>query len=188
MGLTYFKRYRMEIELGRGIAEPQLPLGYRFVAWDESLVDVHAEVKYLSFREEIDSNVFPCLGEYAGCSRLMAEISQKPGFLPPATWLLAYDPPPSRRRVESDYCGTIQGIRDRNGMGAIQNLGVVPDHRGQGLGRALMLKALQGFQAAGLRQVFLEVTAQNDGAIRLYRQLGFEKARTIYKVVEVAYS
>ena len=32
---------------------------------------VHAEVKYKSFREELDSNVFPCLGDREGCRRLM---------------------------------------------------------------------------------------------------------------------
>ena len=149
-----------------------------------SLLDAHAEAKYLSFRLEIDANVFPCLGDLSGCTRLMSEISQKPGFLPLATWLAARRSPAG----ETEYVGTIQGIVDRNGMGAVQNLGIVPEFRDRGLGRALMLRALQGFQLAGLRQVFLEVTAQNDGAIRLYRRLGFQKVRTIYKVVEVAYS
>ena len=75
---------------------------------------------------------------------------------------------------------------DRNGLGAVQNLGVVPEHRGRGLGKALMYKALDGFKRVGLSRAFLEVTCQNDAAIQLYRQLGFHKARTIYKVVEVA--
>ncbi|HEV3415762.1 MAG TPA: N-acetyltransferase [Pirellulales bacterium] len=185
MGLTYFKRFRMEIDLaGRDFSNAALPPGFSFVRWDESLLEAHAETKYLSFRFEIDANVFPCLGELPGCIRLMSEITEKPGFLPAATWLVVRDIP----NGESEYCGTIQGIIDRNGMGAVQNLGVVPDCRDQGLGRALMLKSLQGFQSAGLRQVFLEVTSQNDGAIRLYRRMGFQKVRTIYKVVEVAYS
>jgi GNAT superfamily N-acetyltransferase len=185
MGLTYFKRFRMEIDLpGRDFSPPPLLAGYWFIPWDESHLEAHAEAKYLSFRLEIDANVFPCLGELHGCQRLMTEITQKPGFLPAATWLLAYRLPSG----ETEYRGTIQGIIDRNGMGAVQNLGVVPEHRDCGLGRALMLKSLQGFQSAGLRQVFLEVTAQNDGAIRLYRRMGFQKVRTIYKVVEVAYS
>jgi ribosomal protein S18 acetylase RimI-like enzyme len=47
------------------------------------------------------------------------------------------------------------------------------------------LKSLAGFQEAGLRRAFLEVTAQNEGAIRLYRRLGFFKARTVYKAVEL---
>ena len=60
-----------------------------WVAWDESLIDHHAEVKYLSFRGEIDAYVFPCLGDRYGCQRLMREIRRKPGFLPGATWLIA---------------------------------------------------------------------------------------------------
>jgi hypothetical protein len=52
----------------------------------------------------------------------------------------------------------------------------------------MLLMALEGFRRAGLRRAFLEVTAQNEGAIKLYRRLGFWKARTVYKAVEVAYS
>ncbi|KKK64516.1 hypothetical protein LCGC14_2983410, partial [marine sediment metagenome] len=63
MDLTYFKRYRMEIELaGQDLSRVELPADYRFLAWDESLLDAFAEAKYRSFRGEIDSNVFPCLG------------------------------------------------------------------------------------------------------------------------------
>jgi GNAT superfamily N-acetyltransferase len=184
MALSYFKRYRMEIDLvGRPLsAEP--PPGFRLVSWDESLVEVHAETKYHSFREEIDANVFPCLGDYAGCLRLMSEICQKPGFLPGATWLLAHV---SDMGV-TEYCGTIQGIQDRTRTGAIQNLGITPEYRGRGLGTCLMYAALEGFRRAGLRRAFLEVTAQNEGAIRLYRRLGFAKAKTVYKVTEAAYS
>ena len=34
-------------------------------------------------------------------------------------------------------------------MGAIQNLGIVPEHRGRGLGSVLMMKALNGFRRVG---------------------------------------
>src|SRR5882757_1940974 len=92
MGLTYFKRFRMEIDLvGRSFEAPALPPGYQMLAWDRHLLDAHAEAKYLSFRSEIDSNVFPCLGEQNGCQRLMNEISHKEGFLPGATWLIAHE-------------------------------------------------------------------------------------------------
>jgi ribosomal protein S18 acetylase RimI-like enzyme len=186
MGLTYFKRYRMEIDLpGRVFAWSDLPTGYRFIAWDDSLVGVHAETKYLSFRDEIDANVFPCLGDQAGCQRLMSEIAKKPGFLAEATWLLAYNGAVQRGRT---YVGTIQGVRDRTGMGAIQNLGILPAHRGRGLGTCLLLRSLEGFRQAGLSRVHLEVTAENEGAIRLYRHLGFITVKTVFKVAEVAYS
>jgi hypothetical protein len=186
MGLTYFKRFRMEIDLGRQLPEPVPPPGYRLIPWSSRILVAHAETKYASFRSEIDANVFPCLGDYDGCVRLMSEIARKDGFLSGATWLLALEAVDSDEPDDEPYgcCGTIQGIRDRSGMGAIQNLGIVPEHRGRGLGSCLMLKALEGFQRDGLRRAFLEVTAQNEGAIRLYRRLGFYKARTVYKAVE----
>jgi ribosomal protein S18 acetylase RimI-like enzyme len=186
MDLTYFKRYRMEIELAdRGLPPAPPPEGYHFVPWDDSLLEAFAEAKYLSFRSEIDANVFPCLGELAGCRRLMSEIARKPGFLPEATWLAVCSPADGRR---PEYCGTVQGIRDRAGLGAIQNLGIAPAHRDIGLGTSLLYRALEGFRRAGLSRVYLEVTAQNDGAIRLYRRLGFTLVKTVFKAVEVAYS
>lgn len=193
MALTYFKRFRMEIDLGRvDWSRYRLPDGYRMVPWHADLLQTHAETKYLSFKNEIDANVFSCLGEYDGCYRLMTEISRKEGFLPGATWLAAHVEPLPRGGRWSDgeaesvsYCGTIQGIVDRFGYGAIQNLGVVAEHRGRSLGAMLMLKALDGFRRAGLKRAYLEVTAQNDGAVRLYRKLGFAKSRTVYKAVEL---
>lgn len=182
MDLTYFKRYRMQINLAdRDLSQVGPPAGYRFVPWDESLLEAFAQAKYHSFRSEIDANVFPCLGELAGCRRLMGEIARKPGFLPEATWLAVCEPQ-QRRRPE--YCGTVQGIRDRHGLGAIQNLGIAPGHRDAGLGSSLLFRALEGFRRAGLDRVYLEVTAQNDGAIRLYRRLGFAMVKTVFKAVE----
>jgi mycothiol synthase len=176
-GITYFKRFRMEIELYDPPAWPNLPAGFAFVPWDESLLEAHAEILSSSFNEEIDASVFPSLGSRRGCSQLMGAIAGRPGFLPEATWLL----------TQGEYlCGTIQGVRDRIGVGAIQNLGVAPVYRGLGLGRALLLQALHGFRMRGLGRAFLEVTAQNDGAVRLYHNVGFRRRKTVYKAVDTA--
>lgn len=186
LNLTYFKRYRMETDLRKlGLESPPLPAGYHLLPWDPALLEAHAEAKYHSFHGEIDSSVFPCLGEYSGCVRLMREITRKEGFLPEATWLALWTNPATGR---DEYIGTVQGIRDRPGVGAIQNLGVTPEHRGRTLGTVLLLAALAGFRHVGLNWAFLEVTAQNEDAIRLYRRLGFWKAKTVYKASEAAYS
>jgi GNAT superfamily N-acetyltransferase len=86
------------------------------------------------------------------------------------------------------YCGAVQGVRERNGLGAIQNLGVAHEHRQRGLGESLLLHCLAGFRQAGVCRVYLEVTAQNAHAIRLYRRLGFITTKIVYKAVEAAYS
>jgi hypothetical protein len=186
MGLSYFKRFQMEIALS-GVSSGGVPApeGYRFIPWDPALIEAHAEAKYHSFRFEIDAQVFPCLGEAEGCLRLMSEIAAKQGFLPGATWLAEYVGAGANNR---EYCGTVQGVWDESGMGGIQNLGVTPHHRGRRLGAALMQKALAGFKEAGLPRAFLQVTAQNEDAVRLYERIGFRRTRTTYKSVEVAYS
>ena len=175
MAITYYKRFRMEIDLDGTLAIGELPEPFVWVPWDESLIDRHAEVKYLSFRDEIDAGVFPCLGDRYGCQRLMREIRRKPGFLTAATWLIA---------CPRGYVGTVQGVMDRGPIGAIQNLGVVPSFRGLGLGRALVRKALDGFYQAGLRRAYLEVTAENSSAVLLYRAVGFRRSKTLYKAVD----
>ena len=148
------------------------------------MLSAHAEAKFRSFRFEVDSHVFPCLGDLHGCARLMEEISQKPGFLPESTWLVRYVYPDQM----PDYCGTIQGIRDDTGQGGIQNIGITPEHRGQGIGTILIRQAMLGFERAGLSHAYLEVTVRNTGALRLYRRLGFRRVRTVYKAVEPVYS
>jgi ribosomal protein S18 acetylase RimI-like enzyme len=184
MSVSYFKRYRMELDLrGRRFLPVSVPPGYRLLAWQPTLVAKHALAKFESFRNEIDADVFECLADLAGCDRLMQEISHKDGFLPEATWLAAW--------VEGDeieYCGTIQGIRATHKYGAIQNVGITRPHRGHGVGSALIHAALVGFQQVGLPRAYLEVTAQNERAVRLYKRLGFRRTKTLFKAVELAYS
>jgi len=47
-----------------------------------------------------------------------------------------------------------------------------------------LLRSLVGFRQAGVRRVYLEVTAKNRGAIRLYQRAGFVALRTVYKTIE----
>jgi hypothetical protein len=184
MSVSYFKRYRMETDLrGQRFAPLYVPTGYRLLAWQPEYLFEHAEAKFHSFRDEIDADVFDCLGTLEGCQRLMQEISFKDGFLPEATWLAAYV-----AGNEIEYCGTIQGIRATHKYGAIQNVGITRAHRGRGVGSALIAAALAGFQQFGLSRVYLEVTAQNDAAVRLYKRLGFRRTKTLFKAVELAYS
>jgi len=174
---TYFKRFRMEADLARSRGPATLPAHYRLVPWNEAILDVHARTKFRAFRDEIDALVFPCLGDLEGCRRLMAEIRAKAGFLPAATWLVARGTCPSSLQ----WCGTIQGVMERGRVGMIQNVGVVPGHRGVGLGTCLIERVLAAFREAGLHTAALEVTADNPGAVRLYQRLGFRRTKTIYK-------
>jgi ribosomal protein S18 acetylase RimI-like enzyme len=65
------------------------------------------------------------------------------------------------------------GVRGERGW--IGGLGVVPEARREGVGRVLMEDVLTVAPA----EVTLEVIEQNEPAIRLYEQLGFERTRLL---------
>lgn len=176
--VQYYKRYRMELDLvQQPIESPVLPENYLWLPWQADRLEVHASVKSQSFRHEVDSHVFPCLADYYGCLRLMQEIALQRTFCPQATWLVGCQ--------SADHgiieCGTIQGICPSDYLGSIQNVGVIPGHRRLGIGKALVLKSIEGFRAAGRKRATLEVTATNFSAVELYRSLGFCITRTMYR-------
>lgn len=167
----YFKRFRMELDL-RTLPPVGPVAGFAFVPWDDGLLDLHAEVKYRCFQGELDGEVFTNLSGRTGCQLLMRAIRESAGFCPQATWLAT---------TPAGSVGTVQGLFDEAGFGAIQNLGVMAGYRGHGLGEALMVRALHGFRTAGGRRAVLEVTAENVSAVRLYRRLGFRAYKTVYR-------
>ena len=61
------------------------------------------------------------------------------------------------------------------GEAEILTLAVDPPHRRQGLARALIEAAVAAAVNAGAESMFLEVAADNDAAIALYRSAGFER-------------
>ena len=180
--MTYvksFKRFRMEIDLRRWqYKEPKLPEGYFLEPWSPTLLDAHATAHYLSFRNEIDSELFANFQTYAGSRRVVDYVVHHHGFLPEATWLAVYHP---RGSFHPLYVGTMQGIIDSFGQGAIQNVGVVPGHRHLGLGRILISQCLRGYQLSGVGIVHLDVTAGNDSAIHLYQTIGFRTTQVFYR-------
>ena len=179
MSTEHFKRYRMQIDLRRQrLPAPRIPSGYRWIPWRRLLLERHAGVKWLSFRNDLDGQVFPCLRDIDGCRRLMTDITSQSAFCANATWMLTYQPHAEWPTLD---CGSIQGILRRGGIGAIQNVGVIREHRGQGLGKALILQALHGFRFSGMNYGFLEVTAGNRIAVNLYQSLGFQIIQVLHR-------
>jgi hypothetical protein len=184
MSITHFKRLLMEFDLRKlPPDEPRLPAGYAFAAWHTVLLAAHAKVKRDSFWREMDAQVFESLSTLDGCQRLMRDIAHHDNFVPAATWLIRFE---GNEFAGPTPCATIQGLRQSQWVGCIQNVGVVPAHRGFGLGRALVLKSLAGYQGLGYRKVRLEVTAANRPAVQLYESLGFRLQRSTYRTVESA--
>lgn len=96
-------------------------------------------------------------------------------------------PPPGRTMVAVDAEGSVVGTSHMgpNKMGpgshiATASFMVADGHRGRGIGRRLVLDALQWARAASYRGMqFNAVAESNSSAIALYLGLGFEKVGTV---------
>lgn len=59
------------------------------------------------------------------------------------------------------------------GVGGIYGLGVLPEYRGRGFGREILMGGVARLKELGAREVMLQVVAGNDRALRLYKSSGF---------------
>jgi ribosomal protein S18 acetylase RimI-like enzyme len=63
--------------------------------------------------------------------------------------------------------------------GYVDTLAVLREHRGQGLGTALLLQSLYALRRKGMEGAHLHADADNlTGAMRLYRRAGFRVRKT----------
>ena len=69
-------------------------------------------------------------------------------------------------------------------IGHIKDVAVHPERRGDGVGSALLGRALAVLGSNGAHSVKLEVRASNDGAKRLYRRFGFDPLRRVPRYYE----
>ena len=61
----------------------------------------------------------------------------------------------------------------------ISGVGVLPEHRRRGIASAMVSRLVEGARQAGVREISLEVIAQNTSAWRLYAESGFEVTREL---------
>ena len=74
--------------------------------------------------------------------------------------------------------------------GHVVSVAVLPEHRGKGIGRSLMLEAINGLAFRKSDEIYLEVRVSNDLAVRMYQSLGFlikSRLRSYYRDGEDAY-
>ncbi len=72
------------------------------------------------------------------------------------------------------------------GIGRIPNLAVLPEYRGQGLGRRLIETALDYLREQGMEIAKIETLAQNEIGSRFYPKMGFQEvARQIHYVMRL---
>ena len=68
---------------------------------------------------------------------------------------------PNPRKTVQAHCGTL-------------GMGLMPNYRGRGIGRAVILRTMDAALALGLTRIDLTVREDNLNAIALYKSVGFE--------------
>jgi mycothiol synthase len=102
-------------------------------------------------------------------------LAERDGKLAGFHWTKIHGP--ADTAAAADPAGTAgdsgAAARAHEAIGEVYVVGVDPDQRGSGLGRALTLVGLQYLRSQGLFQVMLYVDESNTPAIKLYQSLGF---------------
>jgi ribosomal protein S18 acetylase RimI-like enzyme len=65
------------------------------------------------------------------------------------------------------------------GVGGIYGLGVLPEFRGKGFGRAVLQGAVDKLKEAGAKEIMLQVATGNANALHLYESCGFVTTSTM---------
>ena len=84
----------------------------------------------------------------------------------------------SRRcRTRGEPIGLLRAGRYA-GFADITAFGVLPEHRGRGYGRQMLLDVLDTLPAENWKHIVIDVVTENRNALGLYRSVGFKETRT----------
>lgn len=75
-------------------------------------------------------------------------------------------------RINDAIVGKVR-LEISDGVGGIYGLGIVPELRGRGYGRELLLKSVQNLIERGSHKIILQVETKNKNALNLYKSCGF---------------
>ncbi|MCF6137715.1 GNAT family N-acetyltransferase [Pseudalkalibacillus berkeleyi] len=67
----------------------------------------------------------------------------------------------------------------QSGVGGIYGLGVLPEYRGKGFGRDILMKAIEKLKEKQVQQIMLQVAVKNMNALNLYQSCGFKETSTM---------
>lgn len=167
------ERILMTLPLGAPSEPPPAPAHFRLEPWGDLHHQYASAIIASSYKDHVDSLINDQYRSHAGAQRFLYNIVQYPGcgnFCRAASHL-AFD------RSTGSPAGVVLSSLVGRQTGHITQLCIAPSAQGQGLGRALLERAIAGLRGRGLQRVTLTVTAANTAALRLYEQCGFREIR-----------
>lgn len=144
----------------------EVPDGYALRSFQPEEAKVLTEVQNAAFA-----------GSWGFCPNTVEQIEYRSSMVntPAKGILLLYhgDKP-------AGYCWTCIAPAEGNLRGVIGMIGVVPEFRGRGVSKTILLAGMECLKSLGVTEIGLQVDGSNTQAIRLYTSVGFEKAGERY--------
>ncbi|MHA2082471.1 MAG: GNAT family N-acetyltransferase [Candidatus Thorarchaeota archaeon] len=169
-GFTKYDRKSMSADRDMllAIQTPKISPGYSLGLYDSEMREEVANLLLRANQDNIDVNVFPeFFGSIEACRKLIDDIENSVY----GEWRESL----SRVVIHNDrVIGIVFLTVGRENRGYIPEIAIAPEHRRRGLGRVMLLVALQGMLSAEveLDGINLDVTIHNP-AEHLYKSLGF---------------
>jgi ribosomal protein S18 acetylase RimI-like enzyme len=172
--LSTFDRNFMRIDLRRAeLPEGRLRRAVSIDCWTDLHQEATAHLIAAAYRGHVDSSINDQYRTLAGARRFLHNIVQYPGcgsFFRPASFA-AFEP------ARTSLCGISLASLVSQDCGHITQICVSPEVKGSGVGYALLRQSLMALRDLGCRAATLTVTAANEGAVDLYKRVGFHTVR-----------
>ena len=171
-GFTVYPRLFLECDL----REPApasgaivVPSDLELASWTPEDYQAAGELVYTSYVGHSDAQINDQYRSLHGSLRFLHNIVRFPGcgvFEPGFSWTL-------RDRRSGALVGMVLCSRVGSDVAHITQLCIAQQHRGRGLGRALLGKSAESLLTQGFKALTLTVTESNQQALRLYEWFGF---------------
>ena len=161
--------FRMSTSVDRTLPEPELPDGFQIRPFaGEGEIEEWVSAFNGAFADHYD----PPTTTVVEKRHRMAET----GYLPDADLVLVA---PDKRIVGIGR-NSSEHLDDGTTKAWVNSVALLPEYRGRGLGRAVLLASMAALKAAGFTRVHLSVDSDNQtGAQKLYTSVGFTLGRQI---------
>jgi len=141
--------------------------------WTEQDYQPSAAVITSAYRNHVDSEINDQYRTLSGSLRFLNNIIRFPGcgtFDAESSFVAV-------NKRNHSLVGVILCSRVRYDTGHVTQICVLPEHRGLGLGKALLAATVRNLTQRKFSALSLTVTEANSPAVDLYARLGFEKKR-----------
>lgn len=152
---------------------PPVPADIELRHWSEQDYQSVAALITAAYRNHVDSEINDQYRSVTGALRFLNNIVRFPGcghFDPGASFVAV-------RRGTNAIIGTILCSRVKDDVGHVTQVCLLPDERGRGIGEILLNATANELSRRRFSKLTLTVTEANEGAVRLYKRLGYSVNR-----------